>query len=74
LTYAERYFLLKYFHIATDEDDIDNEQRKKTEPVKEKPIATQKNMDSAKLKNATIEQIENIYQVSDELKKYYECL
>ncbi|MCY4781463.1 ERF family protein [Sphingobacterium sp. UT-1RO-CII-1] len=24
LTYAERYFLLKYFHIPTDEDDIDN--------------------------------------------------
>jgi len=24
MTYAERYFLLKYFHIATDEDDIDN--------------------------------------------------
>jgi hypothetical protein len=23
LTYAERYFLLKYFHIATDEDDCD---------------------------------------------------
>jgi hypothetical protein len=29
LTYAERYFLLKYFHINTDEDDIDNEDRKK---------------------------------------------
>ena len=29
LTYAERYFLLKYFHIATDEDDIDNPSRKK---------------------------------------------
>lgn len=28
LTYAERYFLLKYFHIATDEDDIDNPERK----------------------------------------------
>jgi hypothetical protein len=28
LTYAERYFLLKYFHIATDEDDIDNDDRK----------------------------------------------
>lgn len=27
LTYAERYFLLKYFHIATDEDDIDNPER-----------------------------------------------
>lgn len=23
LTYGERYFLLKFFHIATDEDDID---------------------------------------------------
>lgn len=31
LTYAERYFLLKYFHIATDEDDIDNPDRKQEE-------------------------------------------
>lgn len=29
LTYGERYFLLKYFHIATDEDDVDNDERKK---------------------------------------------
>ena len=29
LTYAERYFLMKYFHINTDEDDIDNPNRKK---------------------------------------------
>ena len=39
LTYAERYFLLKYFHIATDEDDIDNQERKQ-EPktiTKEEP-------------------------------------
>lgn len=36
LTYAERYFLLKFFHIATDEDDIDNDQRKTSEPVKAK--------------------------------------
>ena len=28
LTYAERYFLLKFFHIPTDEDDIDNPTRK----------------------------------------------
>lgn len=33
LTYAERYFLLKYFHISTDEDDIDNPDRQTTEPV-----------------------------------------
>lgn len=31
LTYAERYFLLKYFHISTDEDDIDNPERKEQE-------------------------------------------
>ena len=37
LTYAERYFLLKYFHIATDEDDIDNDQRKTTAPINVKP-------------------------------------
>lgn len=37
LTYAERYFLLKYFHIATDEDDIDNPDRKpEPEPKPEK--------------------------------------
>ena len=41
LTYAERYFLLKFFHIATDEDDIDNEQRKKTAPIPQLPAITQ---------------------------------
>lgn len=34
LTYAERYFFLKFFHIPTDEDDIDNELRKKVEDEK----------------------------------------
>jgi len=38
LTYGERYFLLKYFHIATDEDDIDNAARKTSEPVKTEPV------------------------------------
>jgi ERF superfamily len=37
LTYAERYFLLKFFHIATDEDDIDNAERKTSAGV---PIET----------------------------------
>ncbi len=36
LTYAERYFILKYFHIATDEDDIDNPDRKTTAAVEPK--------------------------------------
>jgi len=38
LTYAERYFIMKYFHIATDEDDIDNPDRKTTAPIKKEPI------------------------------------
>lgn len=44
LTYAERYFLLKYFHIATDEDDIDNPNRKPSEKAEStpKPIVKQK--------------------------------
>jgi hypothetical protein len=41
LTYGERYFLLKYFHIATDEDDIDNDQRKTTAPVQLKAELTE---------------------------------
>ena len=41
LTYAERYFLLKYFHIATDEDDIDNDQRKTSAPVQIKSEVTE---------------------------------
>ena len=43
LTYAERYFLLKYFHIATDEDDIDNSERLKADALSEaqaNPIET----------------------------------
>lgn len=37
LTYAERYFLLKFFHIATDEDDIDNPDRNTNAPI---PLAS----------------------------------
>lgn len=33
LTYGERYFLLKYFHINTDADDIDNPDRKTSAPI-----------------------------------------
>lgn len=39
LTYAERYFLLKYFHINTDEDDIDNPERKAEVLTIQKPKA-----------------------------------
>lgn len=41
LTYAERYFILKYFHIPTDEDDIDNDQRTTAAPVAQQPTQQQ---------------------------------
>ncbi|GAB0155454.1 hypothetical protein CHRYSEOSP005_07150 [Chryseobacterium sp. Alg-005] len=43
LTYAERYFLLKYFHIPTDEDDIDNELRKKVDEENHQNTPIQEN-------------------------------
>ncbi len=39
LTYAEKYFLLKFFNIATDKDDPDAHQRK-TEPKQPQPLIT----------------------------------
>lgn len=52
LTYAERYFLLKYFHIATDEDDIDNPERKEEEAKEleksKKILISSKNMEELK--------------------------
>lgn len=42
LTYAERYFLLKYFHISTDKDDIDNPERKEDNKEVKKPSSKPK--------------------------------
>ncbi len=47
ITYASRYFMLKYFHIATDEDDIDNPERKAEEAAL---AATLKNIQADALK------------------------
>lgn len=67
LTYAERYFLLKYFHIPTDEDDIDNPDSKST-PTDEddKPITIAKA--KTLIKNAqTIEQLTAIFNGNQHL-------
>ncbi|MGL5797902.1 MAG: ERF family protein [Cetobacterium sp.] len=75
LTYAERYFLLKYFHIATDEDDIDNPDRKKKEEeetekkkddeTKNKAVKMILELDSkqskSELETLTIEQLRKRY-------------
>lgn len=63
LTYGERYFLLKYFHIATDEDDIDNPNRKNEIKYTAKEL----------LENTTnIEELQKVYLgLSDNDKKTY---
>lgn len=62
LTYAERYFILKYFHIATDEDDIDNPDRKPTEKVTEKPITSTELTSEQKLNNCkTLEELKTAF-------------
>lgn len=51
-TYAERYFLLKYFHIATDEDDIDNPERITTPPVQApKPVQVREDSEAQRVAN-----------------------
>jgi hypothetical protein len=76
LTYAERYFLLKYFHIATDEDDIDNPDRKQADIVQVpapalKQIATREIIEKAIKGGYTIEDVEKKYTVSNDLKIKY---
>jgi hypothetical protein len=60
LTYGERYFLLKYFHIATDEDDIDNPDLKKTPPIQpQQPTVDEVN---AKIINAkTLAELQTLF-------------
>lgn len=56
LTYAERYFILKYFHIATDEDDIDNPALKPEEPelTKTKKVEPEKTKPKPKAKSEVL--------------------
>lgn len=68
LTYAERYFLLKYFHINTDEDDIDNPSRAKQSPIKKAitDAGFALALKSVKQGTHTKEQIVNAYILTQE--------
>lgn len=58
LTYGERYFLLKYFHIATDEDDCDApKERDMLEDMEGVPTKLEVEIQSAK----TVEELTKIY-------------
>ena len=59
LTYAERYFLLKYFHIATDEDDCDApKERDMLEDMEGVPTMLEVEIRSAK----TVDELTKIYK------------
>ena len=65
LTYAERYFILKYFHIATDEDDIDNPERKPQEvskPTTQTPKMDVERLNARLTACTTIEQLAKVYK------------
>jgi hypothetical protein len=83
LTYGERYFLLKFFHIATDEDDIDNPDRKKDDdanktsaPSTTKPQLTEgsKAWTVAVEKKLPLSEVLKHYTVSLELQTKYNSL
>jgi hypothetical protein len=68
LTYAERYFLLKYFHISTDQDDIDQpapEPVKPTEPVKVKLTDEQVERMCKTQKDDFLKESLNTYNLTD---------
>jgi hypothetical protein len=70
LTYAERYFLLKYFHIATDEDDVDNPDRKDEKVDPAPPNEKPKKQD---IKSKAIKYINDNSEfdfIEEKLKKY----
>ena len=64
LTYGERYFLLKFFHIATDEDDIDNPDLKKedTKPTKETPKDDTAEISKLLESSKTLEELQTNYK------------
>lgn len=57
MTYAEKYFMLKFFNIATDKDDPDSFQKKMSDepakPYKESPSKAQKKTSAANNKPAS---------------------
>jgi hypothetical protein len=73
LTYAERYFIMKYFHISTDEDDIDNQDRKQ-EPKKQELVTLEpiiKELKKAENAKVSAENVKYIYTLLNKVKFDY---
>lgn len=73
MTYAERYFLLKYFHIPTDEDDVDYYEEPKA-PAPATKVETGDKKELEDLIDKSIKMINAKYQeseVNEMLKKLH---
>jgi hypothetical protein len=70
LTYGERYFLLKFFHIATDEDDIDNPDRKKKELL-ELPLLSQTKADYHINLKTPLNELKKLFTLTQEQEEKY---
>jgi hypothetical protein len=75
LTYAEKYFLLKQFNIATDKDDPDSFQEKsetyrKPDPITSKQIGELKInvLEFAKMRNKTDADVYKVLKIKDVTK------
>lgn len=71
LTYAEKYFMLKQFNIATDKDDADAFQQKAEDNVKEFPdkddlvLLSEKIAEFATLRKQTLENVHKALGIKD---------
>lgn len=70
LTYAERYYLMKFFHIATDEDDVDAQVKDEAIKPKEDPTPTQTRKPSSRTPKQALER--NYIPMDEE--KYWRCV
>ena len=68
LTYAERYFLLKYFHIATDEDDIDNSERKSELEEQDRKTEEKRKKDEIAKKVKVVNELQLL--LGDDIEKF----
>jgi hypothetical protein len=78
ITYSQRYFLLKFFLIATDEDDVDAIVREymdsqPSQPAPKKVAITTEKVDGLvkwmKDNKKTIDQAKDAYDISADIEK-----
>lgn len=70
LTYAERYYLMKFFHIATDEDDVDAQVKDEAINPAANPAPKQTRKPASRTAKQALER--NYIPMAEE--KYWKCV